>query len=103
MHKQVSVGEAFESLKAVVEENNDDAEVIAANTNNNESRTRTIIAYGAFAGSLAFLLTAGAIGVYDGSFDELQSTWIVVGPLMGGVFGHYFGGSGKMKDDQNKG
>ena len=35
------------------------------------------------------------MGVSDGSFDELQSIWNVCGPIVGGVFGHYFGGTGK--------
>jgi hypothetical protein len=103
MGKKVDVGEAFGSLEAVVEENSNDAEVIAANTTNNESRTRTNLAYGTFAVGSLFVLTTGGIGVYDGSFDELQGVWMVGGPLIGGVFVHYFGPARKIKDDESKG
>lgn len=103
MRITVNVGDAFDSIK-VAEEMKNSADVITASTGNNESRTRTHLAYGAVVIGAMFVLSAGAMGVWDGSFNELQSIWNVFGPLIGGVFGHYFGGSGKKnQDDQNTG
>lgn len=101
MRRKVNVGDDFDSLK-VAEEMKTSAEVITASTGNNESRTRTHLAYGAVVIGAVFVLSAGSMGVWDGSFNELQSIWNVLGPLIGGVFGYYFGGSGeKNQDDQN--
>lgn len=97
MWQRVVVGDAFKSLNAQVIEapNVYHAEVINAKTKANESKTKSNLAYGAVAGGAAFLLAAAGLGIYDGSFDELQSVWNVFGPIVGGVFGHYFGGAEK--------
>ncbi len=64
-----------------------------AKTNANESKTRSGLAYGAAAGGIVFVAGSAALGIYDGSFDELQSVWNVFGPIAGAVIGHYFGGA----------
>lgn len=95
--KRVVVGDGFESLFAQVKEapKAESAEVIEARTKAHDSKTRSYLAYGAVAGGAVVFAASAAIGIYDGSFDELQSMWNVCGPIVGGVFGHYFGGSGK--------
>ena len=102
--KRVVIGDAFDSLDAQVEEAKEaeSAEVIEAKTKANESKTKSNLAYGAVAGGALFLMASAGMGVYDGSFDELQSVWNVFGPIVGGVFGHYFGGTGKKNGGENK-
>lgn len=97
MKKCVVVGDAFDSLNARVEKaaEAESAEVIEAKTKANESKTKSNLAYGAVAGGALFLMAAAGMGAYDGTFGELQNIWNVFGPIAGGVFGHYFGGTGK--------
>lgn len=101
--KRVILGDDFNGLEARIEESAkvESAEVIEAKTKANESKTKSHLAYGAVAGGALFLTASAGIGVYDGSFDELQSVWNLFGPIVGGIFGHYFGGSGK-KDSGEK-
>jgi len=95
--KRVVIGDAFEGLDAQVQEapRAKSAEVIEAETTARDSKTRSRLAYCAVAGGAVALAVATAVGFYDGSFDELQNMWNVGGPIVGGVFGHYFGGQGK--------
>lgn len=103
MKKRVVVGDDFDGLEAQVERaaEAESAEVIEAKTNANESKTKSNLAYGAVAGGALFLMVSAGMGVYDGTFDELQSVWNVFGPIAGGVFGHYFGGTGKKNGGEN--
>lgn len=100
MQRNVIVGDDFTSIE-VAEEMKQRAELFSASTAHNESRTRTILAYGICAIAAAFAICAAAIGFHDGSYDELQSVWNVVGPMLGAVLVYYFGASGKKNHDQN--
>lgn len=102
--KRVVVGEAFDSLEAEVATTSESrsAEVIHAEVDANESKTRSNLAYGAAMGGILALMVSGGMGAYDGSFNELQSVWNVFGPIIGAVVGHYFGGSGRKEDGKKR-
>ncbi|MEL6171775.1 MAG: hypothetical protein AAFR02_07145 [Pseudomonadota bacterium] len=104
MTKRVVVGDAFDSLDAQVEEapKSDSAEVIEAKTKANESKTKSNLAYWAVAGGTLSLMASAGFGVYDGTFDEVQSVWNIFGPIVGGVFGHYFGGTGNINGGESE-
>lgn len=102
MAKRVVVGEAFDSLESQVEETAEvDVTMIVAKTEAKRADTRKNLAYGAVAVGAAFLVASASMGVYDDSFDELQSVWNVLGPIVGAIFGHYFGGLGRTNGTEN--
>ena len=92
--KAVIVGDAFDSMDAVIDNASEVSGVIEAKAKAKEGNVRANLAYGAIAGGGVFLAGAAGIGVYDGSFDELSSFWLAYGPIAGGIFGYYFGGTG---------
>ena len=92
--KTVIVGDAFSSMNAEIDKAPEISGVIEAKTKAKESNVRANLAYGAIAGGGVFLTGAAVVGVYDGSFDELSSFWLAYGPIAGGIFGYYFGGTG---------
>ena len=92
--KTVIVGEAFESMDAEIVEAPETPGVIEAKAKAKEGNVKANLAYGAIAGGGVFLTGAATVGLYDGSFDELRSVWIAYGPIAGGIFGYYFGGTG---------
>lgn len=92
--KTVIVGDAFDSMNAEIDNTPEASGVIEATAKANEGNVRANLAYGAIAGGGLFLTGAAGIGVYDGSFDELSSFWLAYGPIAGGIFGYYFGGTG---------
>lgn len=102
--KTVIVGDSFGSLDAEIVTASETTDVIEAKAKAKEGNVRANLAYGATVLSGLFLAGAASIGVYDGSFNELQSVWLAGGPVVGGIFVYYFGGAGKKNGDKpNKG
>ncbi|NMM45258.1 hypothetical protein HH303_12265 [Rhodospirillaceae bacterium KN72] len=102
MKMRVVVGGAFDSLKVSERYGQSDEIVsqIEAERKASESRTKSVLACIAVLVGGMFLFVAAGIGLYDGSFDELQNVWIVSGPVVGAVFGHYFGGAGRNNEQK---
>lgn len=100
MKKTVQVGDAFDSMDAEIVTTSETTDVIKATMNAKESDVKANLAYGATAFGGVFLMGAAGIGAYDGSFDELQSIWLAIGPMVGGIFVYYFGGAGKKNGDK---
>ena len=92
--KTVIVGDAFDSVDAKIVTPSDTSDEIEAKAKAKEGNVKANLAYGAIAGGGVFLTGAACIGIYDGSFDELRSVWLAFGPVAGGIFGYYFGGTG---------
>ena len=95
MKKKVQVGDAFDSMDAGIVTASETTDVIKATTNAKESDVKANLAYGATVFGGLFLTGAAGIGAYDRSFNELQSIWLAIGPMVGGIFVYYFGGAGK--------
>ncbi|MDJ0858405.1 MAG: hypothetical protein QNJ03_04945 [Dinoroseobacter sp.] len=98
MKKKVVVGDAFDSMDAKIVTASDTSGEIEAKAKAKEGSVKANLAYGAIAGGGVFLMGAAGIGLYDGSFDELRSVWLAFGPVAGGIFGYYFGGTGTKND-----
>ncbi len=90
MKKGVIVGEPFNGTS--IDKDDAIAKKSATEVDVQESRTRTNIAYGTGAFGVICMAIAGAVGVYDGSFDELSNVWVAFGPISGAIVGYYFGG-----------
>lgn len=101
--KTVIVGDAFDNLDAEVVTISETTDVIEAKANAKESNVKANLGYGATVLGGLFLTGAAGIGVYDGSFNELQNVWLAGGPVVGGVFVYYFGSAGKKNDFKTNG
>lgn len=65
-------------------------DLVNAETRAQEGGTRNKLAIGVSVFSACALSIAATIGFFDGSYNELQSIWVVLGPLAGAVLYYYF-------------
>lgn len=98
MTKRVQVGDRLEDLDVEVDFAATEVAKIEANRKAQESGTKNRLAIGALIGGGAAVIISGAVGVFDGSFNEIQSVWNAAGPIIGGVYGHFFGGREMNRD-----
>jgi nitrate reductase NapE component len=60
-----------------------------------EARTKGFFVRTVVLASLCALAVTGAYGLLYHTYGPVQSTWVVVGPIMGAMINHYFGGHRK--------
>jgi hypothetical protein len=56
-----------------------------------EARTKGFFVRTVVLASLGALAVTGAYGLSYHTYGPVQSTWVVVGPIMGAMVNHYFG------------
>jgi hypothetical protein len=57
-----------------------------------EAKTKGFFVRTLVLASLAAIAVTGFYGLFYQKYGPLQSTWIVVGPIVGAMVNHYFGG-----------
>jgi hypothetical protein len=89
MKRKVSVGKEFE-LEAIV---------LSEKREVRTDLVRHVIAYVVLGLSGLFLIGAAITGWSDGTFDELQATWMIAANPIGNVMGFYFKGGYRTTSD----
>lgn len=93
MTKKINVGIPFDDNDlAEFDDSNRSVELVNAKTHAQESRTRNWLAIGVSLFAIVAIVATGAIGCFDGSYNETQAVWAVMGPFVGAVMYFYFGG-----------
>jgi hypothetical protein len=62
-----------------------------------EAKTRSVIVYAVVGLATLFLVGAGIIGLIEDQYSLLQAVWSIVGPIYGGIAGHYFRSSRRLE------
>jgi hypothetical protein len=60
-----------------------------------EARTKGFFVRAVVVTALGALIVTGLYGLATQKFSPLQSVWVVVGPIIGAMVNHYFGGHRK--------
>jgi len=58
-----------------------------------EAKTKGFFVRTLVLAALAAISVTGAYGLFYQKYGPLQSTWVVVGPIVGAMVNHYFGGN----------
>jgi hypothetical protein len=60
-----------------------------------EAKTKGFIVRAVISAALVALVVTGIYGLFNQKYGPLVSTWAVVGPIVGAMITHYFGGHRK--------
>lgn len=55
-----------------------------------ESKTRNRIALSTVIMTLSMVVVSGTYGMLNSDFVPVATVWSISGPILGGIFGHYF-------------
>ncbi len=97
MPMRLNVGKEFDQHEAELVEQVGNkavhADFVRARVTANENQTRTYAMVWTLGLVSVFVSGAAILGIIDGSYDELQGTWAVAGPIGTSVLTYYFGGT----------
>ncbi|MEO1657549.1 MAG: hypothetical protein AAFR65_07495 [Pseudomonadota bacterium] len=103
MTTRVRIGEPFEGLEVESDTPNEHTvKLIQATAQLEDSRTRKSLTIGAIGFCMLIVLIAGVIGIIDGTFNEVQAVYNVIGPVTAVIFGYYFGARRTDRNDETK-
>jgi len=60
-----------------------------------EARTKGFFVRAVVPAALSALAVTGGYGILHKEYAPLQGVWVVVGPIVGAMVNHYFGGHGR--------